>query len=263
MDPKIMVLVAGLLLSALLFIILVPSFMDSAPSNSDEEILNTSECGSDMDCGVSAFTGFYTCRDDQIYGEYLTRLCIQDKNLVYKCVEIRSMEFIQTCFHPDKCVPGLSDCEMETTTTYATIVLPTYTTPEKTYMATTSTTLSDVTCVRNSSCGIDHFGKPYCTTSGHSVRDYITYKCHNPGTYSSRCTREKKTYLVDYCGVGEACIQGECVNKNNLEWYCIRDDCCATDFSLCGDYSVQFLPFPIRGLHNETYYLDHNMVIHP
>jgi hypothetical protein len=167
------------------------------------------------------------------------------------------MEFVDSCSDEEECVTGLGECQRKTTTTTMKKIIE----HERPAVIATTTTLVNVTCFRDSNCGLDRYGKPYCTTSGHSVRDHIHYKCLNPGTYSSKCVKEKKSYLVDYCGVGEACIRGECVDKTQLGWYCLREDCCATDYSLCEDYPIKMLPFPIRG-ENETYTMEHNMTIY-
>lgn len=257
MNLKVIILVIAVLVLALSYIAFILPLDDATPP-----IVNKPSaplCSSDLECGVSGFTGFYVCKGDNIFGEYIAYMCVDIGNSESRCKQIISMEFIKNCPDNEECVPGLRECKQtpkKTTTTLANTyqnIVPT---------SPTTTTLSDINCVRDSNCGIDHYGKPYCTSSGHSVRDYIKYKCVNPGTYSSRCAREKTTYLVDYCGFDQACIRGECVEKRYLSWYCVREDCCATDFSLCGNYSIEFLPFPIPNLHNETYVLEHNQTVY-
>lgn len=256
MNFRLLLPAAAVLLSVVLYFILT-TLLENPPA-----VVNDSgglSCSLDSDCGVSGYTGSYFCRDSSIFGEYVTRLCLAG-NSGFKCVNIASVEYVDACVEPEECIPGLSECRRKATTTE-----PTRPPAVQEYVIrspATTTTLSGVVCVRNSSCGFDHYGKPYCAVSGHAVRDYVTYVCLNPGTHASKCMRERKTYLVDYCGVGEACIRGECVDKNRLDWYCIREDCCATDFSLCEGYPVRFLPFPIRGLQNETYYLWHNTTVY-
>jgi len=260
MDVKVLILAASILLSGLFYLMLSPLTADQQSGPTAKNMSPLFECSSEADCGRPAFTGLYACRGGNVYGEYSSYVCVADDS-GSKCVQLLTMEYVRNCIEPQECVPGLNECRTERSTTIAYTPAVTYTQPAR--LPSSTTTLSDVTCVRDTNCGIDHYSKPYCTTSGHSVRDYITYTCLNPGTYSSQCTRQKKTYLVDYCGFDQACIMGECVEKRYLSWYCVREDCCATDFSSCGNYSVQFLPFPIANLKNETYTLEHNTTIYP
>jgi hypothetical protein len=249
-------------LSAALLLLMLPVFNVPlvAVNSSGKNVSAMAHCGLDSDCGVSGFTGIYACRNSGIFGEYVTRLCLKAGGADSGCAVFTSMEFVSVCFEPEECVPGSGECRRKATTTVVSRLVA----PQSYYasLSTTTTTLSDVACVRNTSCGIDHYGKPYCSGSGHAVRDYVAYACLNPGTHASRCTREKTTYLVDYCGAGEACVMGECVDKRHLDWYCVREDCCDTDFSVCADTPVRFLPFPVRGFDNGTYYLWHNTTVY-
>jgi len=257
MDRKVWMLGIAVLLSGMLYVS-ITLMLEYSPEPATAEVKPTaSECDSDKDCGVSGYTGDYTCRENSIYGEYIVYMCAKQEGLS-KCIKVRSMEFVESCTDGEECIQGLGECQRKTTTT---TTIKKRVEHENPGVIATTTTLTDVTCFRDSNCGLDHYGNPYCTTSGHSVRDYINYTCQNPGTYSSKCIKERKTYLVDYCGFGEACIRGECVDKNRLEEYCLREDCCATDYSMCEDYPVKMLPFPIRG-ENETYTMEHNTTIY-
>jgi hypothetical protein len=260
MDQKLLILAVAVLLSAALYLILVPiPGLTNAPTTTLENRSLVKLCSSDVSCGISNYTGYYECRGGSIYGEYVTRLCASSDIYGSQCVEFKSMEFIRNCIDDEECVTGKSDCYRKPSSTWPSTVPSSVKHYPPTIVPTTLS--SGVTCVRNSSCGFDHYSKTYCSSSGHVMKDYIVYKCLNPGTYSSRCTSQKTTYLVDYCGSGQACVRGQCVEKKNLNWYCVRSDCCATDISLCGNYSIEFLPFPIRGLHDETFVLNPSQTI--
>ncbi|MDD5111732.1 MAG: hypothetical protein PHG85_04255 [Candidatus Altiarchaeota archaeon] len=258
MKPWV-VLAVGLSLSIVLllaFILAVPTGTTTPGTTQPAR----QECAADTDCGSTGYTGVYKCRGDSIFGEYVTRICTPTAGGGRACTSVGGAEYVEYCPTPLECKDGKGECQTRPTTTTRPLVYGSeYTLAPR----ITTTTIQGTECARDESCGIDHYGKPYCSSSGHSVRDYITYTCQNPGTYASRCTREKVTYLVDYCGSTQSCIRGECVEKRRLSWYCIREDCCATDFSLCEGASVDFLPFPVVGRYNSSYVPGHNTTIYP
>jgi len=259
MDRKILIVVVGIVLAGALYVLLSPAFSGNAPAADNAPELRL--CNSDSDCGASGYTGLFVCKGDSIYGEFVAYVCVASGRGGAQCAQLSSMELVRACTQDEECEPGVKDCRKKPPQTTTTLFEVDYN-----YAPLPSgptTTLSDVTCARNATCGLDHYTAPYCTTSGHAVRDYIVYLCLNPGTYSSRCVKERTTYLVDYCGYNEACIQGECVDKSLLKWYCVNKGCCDTDISKCAGASVDFLPTPVRGLKNETYTLEHNTTIYP
>ena len=259
MDWRVLIVLLGIVLAGVLYALLSPAFSENAQPAENASRLRL--CNSDNDCGMAGYTGLFVCKGDSIYGEYTVYMCVASGLEGARCTNITSMELVLTCTGDEECEPGFKDCKrkpQQTTTTlfevdYNYVPLP----------SGPATTLSDVACARNASCGLDHYSKTYCTTSGHAVRDYIVYACLNPGTYSSRCVKERTTYLVDYCGYNEACMQGECVDKRFLAWYCANRGCCDTDIRKCAGASVDFLPTPVRGLKNETYTLEHDTTIYP
>jgi len=261
MDRKLSILLISILISGFLYVTL-SLLLEETPqtTTTEENKLKVLECNSDAECGISGFTGIYDCRNNNVYGEYRIYMCAKIDDQTSKCAKVRSMELIASCDETEKCVPGSSECMVKASSTTTTLLSVQITV--KPVVMTTTTLVENITCFRDSNCGLDHYSKPYCTSSGHSVRDYVTYKCVNPGTYGSKCSREKKAYLVDYCGYGEACLRGECVDKSRLSEYCLREDCCATDFDLCGNYSVQLLPFPVRGTYNNSFVEEHNTTIY-
>jgi hypothetical protein len=252
------IIAAGLFLSLALYLAftLMPAGTLAPASN----LTAGRECATDADCGKTGFTGVYTCRGESVFGEYATRVCSQAGGGGSVCTVLTGMEYVVNCPQPLECKEGMSECQTRPTTTTRPRDYGSEYTPIP--VITTTTTIPNAACMRDESCGIDHYGKPYCTASGHAVRDYIRYKCQNPGTYAAKCSREKTTYLVDYCGSSQACIRGECVEKSRLSWYCIREDCCATDFSLCEGPSADFLPFLVKGRYNSSYVPEHNTTIY-
>jgi hypothetical protein len=256
-DRRILIVTFGIIVAGVLYVLFTPAFLGTPPQGNNASVR---ACNSDGDCGASGYTGLYACKGNSIYGEYAARICVSSGQDSAKCALLSSMELVHTCSGDEECEPGFKDCRLKPNQTTTTLFEVEYV--EIPPSSGPTTTLSGVVCVRNSSCGLDHHTKPYCTSSGHSVRDYIAYACLNPGTYASRCVKERTTYLVDYCGYNEACVQGECVDKSLLKWYCMNRGCCDTDISKCTG-SVDFLPLPIRGLKNETFTLEHNTTIRP
>ncbi|MFH1126458.1 MAG: hypothetical protein V1703_04990 [Candidatus Altiarchaeota archaeon] len=230
MDLKVAILVTAFLLSGVLYLALRDIGNDTTPP-SENESYRPPLCNTDSDCGISGSTGIYKCNGDSILVETIKSTCFGGGSPNAKCVQITDSDFIKKCTGDFECIDGQGDClKKMVSTTVTTLPTAQYETPKP---RITTTTLSDVTCSRDATCGLDHYSKLYCSKNGHVVNDYVKYKCLNPGTYASRCTREKTTYLVDYCGYDEICAQGQCIDKRDMDWYCFTEDCCDTDISQC------------------------------
>lgn len=70
-------------------------------------------------------------------------------------------------------------------------------------------TCKNVACFKNSDCGTDVIGNPYCSSGNvyHQTKNYI---CNNPGTIFATCTNSTNTELVQNCKVNETCDAGQC-----------------------------------------------------
>ena len=203
-----LIAVVGAMLAIILLIYLIKKGGESSETNSTTTTLKI-ECSIDSQCGTLGLTGNYECRGQSIFGEYKVYVCANQATPESKCVEIRTMEFLKNCENIGECINGVSDCEIRTTTT---VYIPTEPSTKRTlppYETTPTTRPTNVKCMKDSNCGFNHTSQRYCS-NGHAVVDYIGYKCTNPGTYAARCSSEKTTYLVDYCGTGEICLFGKC-----------------------------------------------------
>jgi hypothetical protein len=119
-------------------------------------------------------------------------------------------------------------------TTYSTIIKQAVTTSTSiSTTVTTSTSTSTSTtvapeCFLNSDCGVDgvKITRDYTCYDGDIHRQYIRYRCSNPGTSSAKCVGREVIELIRNCGVNEHCIDGEpyCEYLNDVDgsWASMR-----------------------------------------
>jgi len=75
----------------------------------------------------------------------------------------------------------------------------------------------EVSCSKNSDCGIDGFSDGKFCTNSDVYQNYLTYKCENPGTINSVCTNKVEARKILDCS--NSCSNGKCLditcNNNN------------------------------------------------
>lgn len=104
----------------------------------------------------------------------------------------------------------------------------------------------NITCSNDLDCGTpDYIGNHYCS-GGNVNRNQTSYTCLSPGTANSSCTSTTTPQLIDSCGAGEECIEGQSECQVNItcteSWTCGNWSTCAngqqtrtcTDANSCG-----------------------------
>jgi hypothetical protein len=123
--------------------------------------------------------------------------------------------------------------ECPTTTTPSTITYATTssiksatsttTTAEET---TTKITLEGVECYEDADCGVNgtETVKNYTCLRGDIQRQYIRYRCENPGMESAKCAGEEESELIKACGDEGVCVEDEpyCKSLEKVGEYNLR-----------------------------------------
>ena len=93
----------------------------------------------------------------------------------------------------------------------------------------------EIICSYHSDCGTNSYtGEEFCQNDD-SYKNYITYTCNNPGTYSSSCSQITLPKLVEDCGTNEYGPD-----------YCYNDDVyrdftekgCSSSLGFCYSYTT-------------------------
>ncbi|MBD3387353.1 MAG: hypothetical protein GF416_00200 [Candidatus Altiarchaeales archaeon] len=165
------------------------------------------ECIIDLDCGVSAYTGF-GCRDDFVTHIYVSYKCRDGGWDNATCVNHTVAEVVDWCQPSEECAEGKGYCTPKIT-------------PTKKSPATDGETR--ISCHEDSNCGIPGWKKRYCGEDGSVYQDYIVYECRNPGTTESYCTLKKELKrIADYCGPLNPCRDGACYDDEDREPYAYK-----------------------------------------
>jgi hypothetical protein len=82
-------------------------------------------------------------------------------------------------------------------------------------------TEDDAVCYSNLDCGVDTCGTPYCMY-GDVYANCTQYICLNPMQGNASCTVKETVKLIDKCGRGELCIEGQddCMRGRGAEANC-------------------------------------------
>ncbi len=186
------------------------------------------ECIIALDCGVDGYAN-YTCWRDYVVREYVSYWCDGAGRPNSTCVSYSRLEPADMCGVEEMCVEGLSSCAPRTGCDDGVMDYGESGVDcggrcgpcpgcsdgwqnggEEGVDCGGPCRPCEVRCVSNASCGMLSRGRPYCGPDGSVYRDYLSYYCVNPGAFSSYCVREKTIWLVDYCGPGNACVDGSC-----------------------------------------------------
>ncbi|MEA3255671.1 MAG: hypothetical protein U9Q22_07530 [Candidatus Altiarchaeota archaeon] len=101
-----------------------------------------------------------------------------------------------------------------TTSTTSSPIIKQVVTTSTSISTTTSTSTSTTVapeCFLNSDCGVNgvKITQDYSCYDGDIYRQYIHYRCSNPGTSSAKCVGREEIELIKKCRVNEHCIDGE------------------------------------------------------
>ena len=205
------------------------------------------------DCPQLEFTGGYTCMDGNIVMVYNKYSCNHVTERYSECTKHNFTMVVDICDYGEKCVLGYNECLPESECGNGIKdqnedgidcggscgPCPTCDDRIKNQDETDidcggPCKSCNAECNNDADCGTPHYGFKYCY-NGSSVRDYISYKCINPGKRNAYCSFVKNTEFIEYCNPYTTCVRGECVDKSKLRTICMRKDCCDTDFRRCDD----------------------------
>jgi hypothetical protein len=215
MNTNVLILIAAVVISTLVYLIALSGFGVNSPTETMPAISKSRvayNCMSDSDCEEKGFTGTYYCVNNSLFGDYEAYTCLDKGDAGSDCVRMLSKEFVKKCTDFEECKSVLGDCMLKPTTIVTTLPVLRTTSPSGiSSLRSSTTTLTDVKCYKNDQCWLNYSYSLYCSPEGHGLRDYYYYECINPGTYASKCVRQEISYLMEYCGYGEYCENGECI----------------------------------------------------
>jgi len=205
------------------------------------------------ECPQLEFTGEYSCMNGNVVMLYNKYFCNQINEVYSECTEYNFARIIDICDYGEKCIEGYNECQPESTCSNGIKdyneegvdcgnlcgPCPSCDDGIKNQGETDidcggPCKSCNAECYNDTDCGTSHYGFKYCR-NGTPARDYISYKCINPGKRNAHCSFVTNTEFVGYCNPYTTCIRGECIDKSKLRTVCIRKDCCDTDFRRCDD----------------------------
>jgi hypothetical protein len=68
---------------------------------------------------------------------------------------------------------------------------------------------SDVICAKNTDCGKDECGTPFCNKARNPAHNCSRNVCNNPGLKSSTCEAQTTTEVMEVCDQWEKCVEGQ------------------------------------------------------
>ena len=165
---------------------------DATPQNNIATREITIMCG-ECNSDSDCDEDFYSgeyCSEDDVYRDFHNFSCVQRS-----CEENVRPELVETC--NQECIDG--ECV-------------------------------DITCYKNTDCGINGFtGNNYCSEEG-IYEDFISYFCVNPGMANSYCRNETRSVFREQCEDG--CLNGSCIS-------CFSDIECGTNSYIGENYCVE------------------------
>ena len=179
-------------------------------------------CNQNSDCGTAGFLGNNFCSNGNVFRNYSIPICNLPGTTGSFCSNSISPVLIQTCAYccsNGQCLPQIN-----------------------------------ITCSRNSDCGIDGWiGQPQCSNNN-LVQDYRTFICNMPGTTGSFCSNLTVSRVLEICNNGcsnGACITIKCYNdsdcddgKTNTKDSCINpgtnQSYCKYEYTYKGNYNNTF-----------------------
>lgn len=192
----------------------------------DGVCIEYSECTTDSDCGRSGSYGGKYCIENKVMQDYVKQYCIYGV-----CVRDLNSEPVEDCGQAHECKFGLCVAKQEQETAVRHRTFDLNATPA---------------CARDSDCGTDKLSQRKCYNNSVVVYDSRD-ECVNPGTPEAKCVRYRDRLTVKKCNSLHVCVEGECISKDRMEWYCLHEDCCALDYEgQCLDHSFKTMPYPIK-----------------
>ncbi|MEM0465714.1 MAG: hypothetical protein QXW97_03375, partial [Candidatus Pacearchaeota archaeon] len=165
-------------------------------------------CYKNSDCGNDGFIGDLFCIGNDVYQQYKTYTCLNPGTSQASCTSSISNVFKQHCAH--QCLNG--QC-------------------------------LDITCYKNSDCGTDGFiGSGFCFQND-LFKNFITFKCNNPGTSQSYCTNSSSPQLFLDCG-DSYCLnfgQNYCKNGDVYKSRTCHDKGCSNNNCFDNTYNDEVL----------------------
>jgi hypothetical protein len=201
------------------------SRMSKATKDHDGECVYI--CTQDSDCGTNGFIGNGACNLNDVFKNYVTYTCNNPGTLNSHCSNLSVSQLFLDCgesgcgeygdeycygkdlyksrtCHDKGCCDGLC---------YNNIRTEKLLYQECLYGCSLNECISPPTiCTKDSDCGIDTYtGDKYCKDDD-VYRDYIEYKCLNPGLDNSTCEPDSNPRLIEECE--DYCKDGECVEHH-------------------------------------------------
>ncbi len=68
---------------------------------------------------------------------------------------------------------------------------------------------TDPVCNADSDCGVDVCGTPYCNTANNPTNNCTRHVCLNPGQPNATCIVRDTVEILEVCGRGRICIEGQ------------------------------------------------------
>ena len=223
-------------------------------STVSNDTLPLPDCVIDLDCGVNS-TSKIRCYKDFVVRDVNTLRCAGGGSYNASCVNETSVEFLEWCRYGESCLPERGVCGPKGRTCFDKIqnngeVGIDCGGPCKP-CSQCGNDIKDkgeagidcggpcrpctVQCTSNLSCGLPHWGEPFCGEDGSIYRFYLTYECRLPGTYDSFCVHYKGTFMSEYCGPDNPCVNGVCNNTDDRSFFtvppyiCKQGEPCSTD----------------------------------
>lgn len=134
------------------------------------------------------------------------------------CIGTEKREGVTTTVLPTTSIVTTTLPATSTTTITLEITTTTTSITSTTIPSTTTTSITTTTlqpeCYLNSDCGINgsKIVKNYTCYQNNINRQYIAYRCVNPGTPSAKCVGTEKWEIIKTCG-GYTCIEGKTICK--------------------------------------------------
>ena len=201
------------------------------------------ECVIDLDCGVDGHTD-YLCWNDFVVRDYVSYMCVGGGSYNATCAMRVDRDYVDWCHPTEVCVPGAPSCQPRDTHGAASVV-------------GRAAGVCDVECDNDSDCGMPTWSEPYCGGDGSVYRDYVTFRCHNPGGCRSFCRHTVVEWRrVDYCGPFNRCLGGVCSEEEDWDWHVPEYECdagepCSTDGRIY-DTCIGSWCFDVKTMYSEV-----------
>tara|TARA_Y100000034_G_scaffold128740_1_gene183913 strand:- start:3097 stop:7272 length:4176 start_codon:yes stop_codon:yes gene_type:complete len=177
------------------------------------------QCGDDLDCGVDGYVGQTFCRDENVYQNYRSWMCMNPGTVGSFCDSDQDASLIEVCsvgcdngrcVEETECNNGFDDDSDDLIDAQDPGCWDDPLNPGSYNPSLDDESRYDVECSGDDECVVDPEMEIYC--DGNSVyQDTSSSACENPGTGLSMCVPALITELVEVCGNNEICTEGQCI----------------------------------------------------